>query len=288
MNGGTRAEINGDYAFYPASTIKILEHVYSMSQEGLSNPQVPLWPDSGDFHLTPPSPGTESLSSMQTQMMVNSDNQRTNCIQDFYGEIPFGPFTFYFGWLGRTLMDQYGWNVVGMSQNTGIYHKLGVGGPSNNPANSATLTDLGILYEKFGQGQLLSPSVTLAAYSRMLWNQGPNNSHGFFNAVTTVVNDEGAAVGLSGSNMNQFRNAIHVMMKAGDFTTGANIQYASIAGMIFLPFKSGNVITLRGYVFGSFLDQYTFANFSVASNGTPQITTEMMRDEIRAAAETFL
>jgi hypothetical protein len=292
VGGPVHAKINEMRSFYPASTIKVVEHLASMDaleQFGLSDVNVPRWSDhTNDIHVGPPYPAVEPLSVMQTLMMVPSNNQRTNNIQDMFGRIPQPNNTFLFsGVLGRSRINQHAWNTVGLTTATALRHKFGAGGPDTfDPANSATLRDLGHLYERVAQGTILNPPNRTTFYSRMLNYSGPNNSHSLFNVVTGVIQQQAASLGVSGSDQQTFLSNLEMAFKAGSLNVSRS--YASTSGWISLPVRQRDgSLGAREYVFGAFVDAYTFANFGISSSNTPQVTGELLRPVINSALSTF-
>ncbi|MBI3848662.1 MAG: serine hydrolase [Planctomycetes bacterium] len=293
VGGPVVARLNDTRSFYPASTIKVLEHLAAtdtLERLNRTDASVPRWPDDEvDYHQTPPYPGSEPLSTMQVQMMVNSDNSRTNNIQNAFGRVPIGNgIVQFFGALGRDRINHHAWDTVGLSTATALRHKLGAGGPDVfDPANSATLADLGLLYERVASGAILNASYRQLFYSRMLNYQGPYGNHSLFGVVTGVVQEEAASRGVSAANQQLFLDNLNMAFKAGSLDV--NLKYASNAGWISLPVRLGNgSIGARGYVFGTFVDGYTFVNFGLSSSNTPQVTGELLRDSIGSALQTFV
>ncbi len=293
VGGGVIANLNEARSFYPASTIKVLEHLAAMDgleSLGRSDANIPKWPDhTVDVHVAPPYPPFEPLSTMQILMMVNSNNQRTNNIQDSFGRVYLGNGIFgFFGATGRARINDHAWNTVGLSQVTALRHKLGAGGPDTfDPANSATLADLGLLYERVAQGSILNSTNRQTFYSRMLNYQGPYGNHSLFTVITGVIQQEALARGVSPANQQVFLSNLQMAFKAGSLNV--NLSYASNAGWVSLPVRlRDGSIGSRGYVFGVFVDGYTFANFGVSSSNSPQVTGELLRDSIGSALQTFL
>ena len=82
----------------------------------------------------------ETLGFAMGRMMINSDNEDTNSIQELFGSgTPSA---------GRAAMNQTAWNVVGMSNATALQHKFNCGNIANNPYNTLTLADAGFSTSK--------------------------------------------------------------------------------------------------------------------------------------------
>src|ERR1700754_3730122 len=178
--GGAELMANDkSFAFYPASTIKVIEHLHSMRrvQNGLSlGTDINIWGDScSDNHDDESAETQEDLSESLQKMMKNSDNQRTNAIQDRFG---------------RTAINNTAHNVVGMSSASQLNHKFGCQGPASNPANRLTLVDVGKLYEGVANGSLLSGNSRATFYDLMR-----NQSDAFF--IEPVIDAEATNLGVA-------------------------------------------------------------------------------------------
>jgi len=135
------AHLNESAPFYPASAIKVVHLLHAMrwATDRLDEPmgiQIPVFADScsgsGAFSPRP-------LEHLLREMMIDSNNQSTNALQDFFGVEQ----------LSETMAS------AGMS-NSAIHHKFGCGGPSNDPANQTTTGDLASLYTGVADGTLLA------------------------------------------------------------------------------------------------------------------------------------
>lgn len=275
VKGSVLASSQSQTTFYPASTIKVLQHFHAMraveaGNVSLDSTKVKVYPnppDSCSDNHAGQNFNNDTLRETLAKMMKNSDNQSTNAIQELFGN---GNAS-----IGRNAINKTAHNVIGMSKNSAVNHKSGCGGPSNNPANSLTLVDLGKLYEKVATGVFSSNSTRDTFYNLMIRSPGQ---------ITTVINEEAAKLGLNANIIQSFKNQVRTAVKAGGYTTGNGTKYNSIGGWVRLPFKKNGVVKSQEYVFGIFIDQATKINENF---GVGLASSELLRDEIRAALTTF-
>jgi hypothetical protein len=274
VGGPVLASLQSERPFYPASTIKVLEHVHAMlrvdrGSENLDTTRVTKYPDASDScssnHNGQPST-TETLRQALRNMMENSDNQSTNALQEYFGN---GNAV-----AGRNAMNTTAWNTLGLTKATAINHKFGCGGPNNNPANSLTLSDLGKLYEEVASGLFRLEANRNTFYDLMLTGLGE---------IDTVVDEEASSLNLAQSALADFKNRIRTAAKAGSFST-SGAKYSSIGGWVALPVKRNNTIVRQEYVFGLFIDAADSIdeNFSIWD-----ARAELLRDQIRFALASF-
>ncbi|WP_161938072.1 serine hydrolase [Mastigocoleus testarum] len=275
VNGSVLASLKADISFYPASTIKVLEHLHAMKQVeagkvNLNSTKVKVYLDRADScsdNHAGQKFEQENLRETLKKMMKNSNNQSTNAIQELFGN---GKAN-----VGRNTINQTAYNSLGMSKKTALNHKFACGGPSNDPANSLTLKDLGKLYEKVSTGVFTSNSNRDTFYELMLNRRG---------RILTVIDEEASKLGLSTNTVKSFKSKVKTAGKGGSFTTGNGKKYTSIGGWVKLPFQNGNSVTTRDYVFGLFIDKADTINDGF---GIWSARAELLRDEIRKALVTF-
>lgn len=260
--------------FYPASTVKVFHHLHAMrwaeAQPGsladaLMTP-IPVYKDScsavpNDIEIHKP------LVSVLTDMMQNSDNKMTNAIQLYFGQEA----------INDTIHD-----IVGMSGWTNLNHRLGCGGPSNEPANEMTLQDVTLLYEEVARGTLLGPQAQ-TFFEQYMLNQD-NTSF-----LDQRINNNLNAAGLTNAQKQEFRSLVSLAYKDGSYnwdTDGddsGDRLYRSIAGLVRLPYKTCSGITMRTFVYGAFLDDVGQVNGGTAS----WMASLMLDNHIRYAAESW-
>jgi len=187
MGGPVISGFHEDQTFYPASTIKALLLLYTVSR--LAGP-LELDTSSATYYSVPAESCLDvhppsHVSSLQTlrwlaqQMMRPSNNQATNTLMEYAGG---GSAV-----AGRGLVNNYVHATLGLSLSTALNHKLGCGGPSNNPANSLTLSDIGTFYEQAITGGVLPPTLLAEFHDTML-----NETNAFPAALRTVITSLGS------------------------------------------------------------------------------------------------
>lgn len=270
VNGPVLTAKNETFAFYPASTIKVIEHLHIMRgvQSGyiLLKTPMDIWGDScADNHAGEQPETKEPLSTTVTLMMKNSNNQRTNAIQDGFA---------------RPAINNTAHQIAGMSQNSALNHKFGCGGPTSNPANSLTLADIALLYEGVAKGTLLSGTSRDTFYQLML-----NETDAFF--IQQIINEEAGKLGLPAAKTNSFKSQVKIALKAGGIPADYDgFLYESIAGYVSLPYlqNCGNARTThRGFVFGVFINKAK----TITGGTTGTAASELFRDQVRAALATW-
>ena len=271
--GGAQLMANDkSFAFYPASTIKVLEHLHAMRrvQNGLSiDTDINIWGDPCSDNHEDESPETqEDLSESLRKMMKDSDNKRTNAIQDRFG---------------RTAINNTAHQVVGMSSATQLNHKFGCQGPASNPANRLTLVDVGKLYEGVANGSLLSGTSRQTFYDLMR-----NQSDAFF--IESVIDAEATNLGVSNTKRDNFKAQVKTATKSGGVPAGYDgFLYESTAGYVSLPFAgvctaAGFALaTPREYVYGVFINKAT----KIADGTVSTAASELFKGEIREALKSW-
>ncbi|HSO00201.1 MAG TPA: serine hydrolase, partial [Candidatus Nanopelagicales bacterium] len=249
--------------FYPASTIKVLHHLTAMrwvAQQGdisaLYNTQIPVYQNScsatGDIDFEP-------LDDVLQAMMVNSNNQRTNAIQDF------GP-------TNQAAINQTAQGVVGMSWETQLNHKFGCGGPANNPANQMTIADLTLLYERYLAGDLLDAGY-MDEFEDLMLNEG--NSTTWDGLVTW----EASQLGLTQAQEDNFVAGFRYAHKGGNWGT----THVSRGGFVELPNRTCKGVVPLQYAYGVFVDEAVDTTAGLINSAA----REMLRGEFRNALRTF-
>lgn len=270
VGGNVLMNNNESFVFYPASTIKVMEHLHAMrrvqnSSEFSLSTQIDVWGDScSDDHSDETPEVVEDLEHSLRLMMKNSNNQRTNAIQE--------RFT-------RSSINLMAHQVLGMSNNSKLNHKFGCNGPASNPANKLTLVDISKLYEQVVQGNVISGTSRQKFYELM-----KNETDSFF--IEPLIDEEAQAIGLANSKKDQFKAAVRLARKSGGVPAGYDgFLYTSTAGYVSLPFAgvcSANgraSVSPRNFVFGVFINKAT--NITEGTLGTA--SSELFRTQIRDA-----
>ena len=267
MNGGNVANLNGDTQFEPASTMKTLHHVHAMRRVNLGavNLSTLLTVYSGYNGSCPLDTGafTQQLQGVLQMMMENSDNARTQAVTAYFGENN----------LNNTAA------ALGMG-GTSLNHRIGCGAEAIADPNRITLRDLNTLHEQVVNGYLGSFRDNF--YSLML--DSVNDL-----SIASVINAEGALLGLPAATITSFRNFTQVAHKGGNYglsSGGAPWYDRAEFGWISLPFISNDVITPREYGFGAFVNHASVDADASAAIYTDAIP-ELLRPTIRSALQSW-
>ena len=268
VKGEVKASLQSGKVFYPASTIKVLEHVHAMCAVQAGSVKLTdrvtkyenVAQSCSDNHRGH-SASSASLEVILRTMMKNSDNQSTNALQEYFGNGNAEN--------GRNAMNNTARNVLGMSSRTKLHHKFECGGPRNEDPNSLTLKDLGKLYEKVSGGLLTGSNKT--KFDDLMQN---------FNDINSIIDEEAAKLGISSAKKQAFKSKVKSMAKAGSIKSGGK-YYRSIGGWVSLPLRSGKS---RSYVFGIFIDQ---ADELEAGFKTWDAAAKLLRKQVNEALGTM-
>jgi hypothetical protein len=209
------------------------------------------------------------LQTALQQMMEQSHNPRTQAIRTYFGEAN----------INATAL------VLGMT-NTQLNHRLGCAGGADGAIaqpNERTLVDTGKLYEAVADG-LLDDGVfdyRDTFYSLMI--------DGLPGGVSTIITQEANAAGMATAVRETLRGQVYGASKGGSYglCTPACIYHQTRGGWIELPFKTAcSDSFLREYVYGTYVNNAT--NNDAASSASSTAFDEILRDEVRAAIESWL
>jgi hypothetical protein len=266
INGSNMVYLNGDTQFEPASTMKTLHHVHAMKRvsQGVSLAQN-LTVYSGYTGSCPQDTGpfTQQLQGVLQSMMEQSDNARTQAVRAYFGQTA----------INNTAA------ALGMTS-TSLDHRIGCGGDAIANPNDITLRDLHTLHEEVANGYL--GSMRGMFYQLML--DSVNDL-----SIASIINSEGASLGLSSATIASFRNFTDVAHKGGAYglSSGGPLYYHRAEfGYLSLPFISNDVITPREYSFGAFVNDASVdsqASVAIYTDAIP----EMLRPTIRAALQSW-
>ena len=275
VGGQVKGDLMEDFKFYPASSIKVLEHIYAwrkvMNGDWTGGTTVPVWANhTNDTHSGEPAPDNETMLNVVTRMMVNSDNKRTNAMQDFIGGGN--------GKTGRNRVNNICWNVLGMSKDSALRHKMADGGSSNKIMNTMTAKDLALVYEQVANARAIKGDARDSFYASML---NETRSSGFRTSVRNIIDQEAAKLKLSDTVRDNFKSRVKMAVKAGKYPSVSTS--VSVGGWVRLPVKIGRRLGKREFVFAVYVETFTFNNRSVSSRYAP----ELLRDEIRSALATY-
>ena len=279
VDGTVMESYNPTFAFYPASTIKVVQHLHAMravdagtvtlggANLNVCSGGVNCTDNANTAALCGGSMVVETLQTALTNMMRPSSNQSTNAIQELFGNgTPSA---------GRAAMNQTAWTTVGMSNSTALQHKFGCGNVANNPYNTLTLADAGLLYEQVMTDDAVLPEPERTTFVQIMLNETNDNS--LVTAINAIVDQEAALIEMPPADIQAFKNGIQFAHKAGNIGTA----YESDAGWVSLPVNGG--ADARQYVFGHFADAATV-------NTLPSIdarTAELLRTAIRESLPLY-
>lgn len=280
--------LNSGFVFYPASSLKVLEHLYAMrrvqggswSLDG-TNASVCA---GGDDNCGPLlnsmaacGAAPRTLRNTLSAMMRQSSNEATNAVQELAGTstYPFvPPFSGNMAAYGRGVINSFAQNTVGLT-NTAVNHKFGCAGFCGNPnPNTMTLVDAERLYAAIGtDASVLAPAMRQPLHDLML-----NESNSFLNGV---IDQEAASTGKN-AYKEAFRDRVYMIFKDGSWTCSGK-KYLSHAGLLQLPTQNGAGQQL--YTWGAFAHD-TEAEFYI--DGTLGASLkELLRPAVRAALLTW-
>jgi hypothetical protein len=220
-------------------------------------------------------------------MLGWSDNRATDAMVNRYG----------FAGLNATAA------VAGMT-NSHVYHRIGCPGAASPQPwhhNNLTLRDAGKIYEGVENGNLLDSTRKNSLYG---WLVGGTISSG--TPLGQMIQQEAAAAGLTATEISSFLANTKSLSKGGSYdmcpdtgSCNAPVYLSRTAGgTIWVPFKSGGVITKQAYVWGRFFNAQfncTFASVKAGtcaglnneSAGMGTIGVEMYRAVIKQALATW-
>jgi beta-lactamase class A len=279
VDGAVMESYNPTFAFYPASTIKVLQHLHAMravdagtvtlggTNLNVCSGGVNCTDNANTAALCGGAMVVETLQTALTNMMRPSNNQSTNAIQELFGN---GTPS-----VGRAAMNTTAWTTVGMSNSTALRHKFACGNVANNPFNTATLADLGLLYEEAMTNDAVLPEPERTTFVQIMLNE--TNDGSLVTAINAIVAQEAALIEMDPVDIQAFQNGIQFAHKAGNIGTA----YESDAGWVSLPVNGG--ADARQYVFAHFVDAAT-------TNTLPSFdarTSELLRTAIRESLPLY-
>lgn len=280
VGGPVLANLEESFAFEPASSIKVLPHLYAMHQvqDGAANltDSVQQYANGPNSCPDPAQTGaTETLSAALQQMMWHSDNARTREITDTFGAANINAYTV----------------SIGMTA-TQLNHIVGCGGPI---PNQMTLSDLGALYEGVATGSLLTGANQATFYSLMAGKaefdtERSDFAHLWDNDIPAMIAQ--AAPAATPAQRLDFQNSMNLVYKAGNYINCSDscahiAEYFSIGGWVRIPFCDGGSAAPREYVFGIFLhgaldNSYTDGKPTLAAQNFLTAKAELLREPIAA------
>ena len=287
VGGPELAGQNEDFAFGPASSIKVLLHLYAHDQvqtgAAAFTDDVTLYSGtSGSCPNGAMNLGTEDLIDSAEKMMKVSDNPATRAQYEHWMPAP-ATINAYATSIGLT-QTQF-MNFIGC--NTG------------DPAvdgNTASLTDLGIVYEGVADGSLISGAIRDSFYTNMSGRQQFEDDGfdftGIWPVLTGMVDAEKPA-GMPNELRDDFLDDMTANHKGGSYAQCAGMncvnrtQWLSWAGWAELPTCEANTVTSRSYVWGAFIHGSVDTSYNGISTPADAAFTavraEPLREQMNAA-----
>jgi Beta-lactamase enzyme family len=287
VGGPVIAAQNENFAFGPASSIKVLLHLYAHAQvqagAAAFGDQVTLYAGlATDCPNGAMVIGTEDLIDSAEKMMEDSDNPATRAQYEHWQPAP-------------TTVNNYA-TSVGLTQ-TQFMNFIGCNfGQPALDGNTATLTDLGIIYEGVDDGSLISGTFRDSFYANMSGREqeeDPNDSDftGIWPILLSMSNAEKPA-GMPNSLLQDFQDGMTAHHKGGSYRTCntmgcARTQWLSWAGSAVFPTCESNAFTSRSYVWGAFIHGSLDPNYngtaSPADTAFFAVRAEPLREQLNAA-----
>ena len=274
VGGPVITDLNENFAFEPASMLKILHATYAIdrcasSLDSLSNSifvgdrtNNNECPDGAQSN-----PGNETLSAAIREMMEQSDNNRTWEIEKRYT---------------TTTLNNYADNSLGLT-NTQINHRMGC--LCGNPFNSFSCVDAVSLYEQIADGSLFAQNWQDTLYDLML--DLDEQGYSFYPTLSNVINQEAALTDLTSSEIADFRTAMRFANKGGGYSCNGT-YYRTEGGWASVPFKAqilnSWIILPREYAIATFVHAN---NDSVESQVAYRAKEEILREQIREALQSW-
>ncbi len=286
VGGPEIAAQNEDFAFGPASSIKVLLHLYMHDQVEANaaafTDQVTLYAGvntscpNGAMVL-----GTEDLDDSAAKMMRVSDNPATRAQYEHWVPAP-GTINAYATALGLT-QTQFT-NFVGCD----------FGQPALD-GNTTSLTDLGIIYESVSDSSQIAGAIRTNFYNTMSGREQAGMPGGDFTGIWPILVTMSAAeapAGMPASLLQDFRAGMTANHKGGSYQTCSTMgcsrtQWLSWAGSAVFPTCESNAFSSRSYVWGAFLHGTNDPNYngtaSPADTAFLAVRAEPLREQMNAA-----
>lgn len=268
INGPTLAELQPDFQFEPASTVKIFHHFKAWREIKKGNDQTnSLLVYSENMNGSCPIGGGPNvgrgLAETTRLMMWNSDNPATEAIRARYGEASIMSEVRVFG---------------GVSTQSDLNHApLGCGGPAAANPNQLTLRDAGNLYQQISTTSVLDGVLTGFLENMQSHLTPEGNQWWLTNDVQQMIVDEANALGVP-DIADSYWEAMEIAWKPGGYTLNGK-NFVSVAGSIQIPTCNSGGYVERDYVFGLFIHD------SIDTQRLFDVTQEMFRGEIRDGLE---
>ncbi len=250
VGGSVIAAENETFAFEPASTVKVIPHLYAHIQVQDGNAaftdQVTLYEALG-CPANAMVLGTEDLSSSLGKMMRVSDNPATRAQFELWGLMTLNDFT---ATLGANQTDLQ--NIIGCQV-------------PNSPTvddNTTSLTDLGIFYEGVADSSLISGTIRQSFFDLMSGREQFEDFGFDFTGIwpkLVAMVDAEAPPGMPTALKDDFKALMTANHKGGGYGKCLNNgctsleQWLSFAGWAEFPTCENQTFGSQSYVWGIFI-----------------------------------
>ncbi|HEY6076154.1 MAG TPA: serine hydrolase, partial [Gaiella sp.] len=291
VGGPVIAAQNEGFAFGPASSIKVLLHLYlhERVQAGAAafTDDVTLFSGtSGSCPNGAMNLGTEDAIDSAEKMMKVSDNPATRAQYEHWAPAP-------------ATINAFA-TSLGLTQTQFMNY---IGCDTGDPAvdgNTASLTDLGAIYEGVADGSVISGAIRDSFYDNMSGRQQFEDDGfdftGIWNVLVAMVEAEKPA-GMPNELRDDFVDGMTANHKGGSYASCAGMnclqrtQWLSWAGSAVFPTCESNTFSTRSYVWGAFIhgsvDNSYNGMSTPADAAFTNVRAEPVREQMNAALAGF-
>lgn len=284
VGGPVIAATNELFAFEPASSLKVLLHLYAHTQVLAGNAaftdDVQLFPGGPGVCPNAAATGVEDLDVSLGKMMRVSDNPATRAQFEHWTAATINAYATTLG-LGQTSFV----NFIGCDV-----------GVNTVDDNTTSLTDLGIMYESVVDGSELSGATRTSFYDLMSGREQFEDFGFDFTGIWPILvamsNVEKPA-GMPNALLQDFRDGMTANHKGGSYArcAGTNCiqrtEWLSWAGSATFPTCESNAFSSRSYVWGAFIhgsvDTAWNQVSSPANTAFLAVRAEPLREQMNAA-----
>jgi hypothetical protein len=273
VGGPVLAGLNTNFAFEPASMLKILHSAYAIDRcadgaDSLTN--LVFVDDTCNPNECPDtvqcSPMNLTLGEVIRRTMENSDNNCTFELETRYG---------------RTALNNWAASL-GLTS-TRINHRLGC--LCGEPFNTFSCADAVRFYELIADGALFPDAWRDQLFSRMLDLQN-GNGWNLYPTLNAIITEEAANTNLTAGEIADFRSRVRFANKGGGYGCGSE-RWRTDGGWASLPFKVQLLntwfISNREYTLAAFVHGGT----DPGANAPYSAKEEILREQIREALQSW-
>jgi hypothetical protein len=281
VGGSVLANLEDSETYEPASSIKVLIHLYAMTQVQNGsvnlNTQIPHNTDGPDScPSTSDFSGTESLQMALREMMWHSDNARALELTQYFTDAKINAF-------GK---------AIGMT-NTSINQILGCA----YPPDTMTLDDAATLYQQVAEGSILD-SNNIGIFYSLMAGKSEFESEGYdFTSiwspdVADIISQE-APAGYTAAQEKTYQANMDLVYKPGGYVLCQNdsctsiLEDVTVFGWFQVPVCTTGGTSYNQYVFGIYLydapdTSWYSGKTTVADTNFNNAKAELMREQIQA------